>query len=228
MIMIWFSKGLVLALLWGAKTTQAMDTASSVGNDVESLPNADDVSRGLNDKWPPKKFHVPGVRRYHEWSFSGAATNLQYTKRADHRPESGSESEDWYYEENYGWEDGEEEYYYGPTDDEYPKRPSETDFQHYDKIPKTGKAGKGGKGGKTNKIDDPCEHFYYEYEQDIEHSGQDESDENIYGSESYGYNKSTKREGKGRKAGKSSKSSKKTKVCTDPPCKYCVGTHETQ
>lgn len=164
-----------------------------VNSQSESLPDTAGHRELYNDKWPPKQ--IP-VRRYHQWAYSGSATSAQYRKGTNravgHRdPEK---DDDYYYYDKY---EDKENYYYGPAEGNSDKRPSEQEFEYYDKIPKHVKSdGKGGKGkvGKSTKHDD-CPNYHYEYE----HEGG---------------------KGKGSKTTKSSKSSKKTKVCTDPPCKY--------
>jgi hypothetical protein len=186
---------------------------------VDSLPDADDHRALFNDKWPAKQ--IP-VRRYHEWGYSGAATGVQYNKgttRGVGPKDPQAEDDDHYF-----YEDDvlEEEYYYGPTN-KHDKRPSEQDFEYYEKIPKHDKGDGKGKGtaGKSSKHDH-CKNYHFEQEHEYEihpENGQNENEpDDEYG---HFYGKGTRGgKGKGEKTKKSTKSSKKTKVCTDPPCKY--------
>jgi hypothetical protein len=190
-----------------------------VGSKSVSLQDAASHRALFNDKWPTKQ--IP-VSRYHEWGYSGAATSAQYRK--DTNRVAGPiepEDEDYYY---YDEHVNEEEYYYGPTKEQNEKRPSEQEFEYYDKIPKHVKGdGKGkGTGGKSTKHDD-CAKYHYEEEYEYEIYPEDDEYEKKSEEESgHYYGKGTRGgSGPGGKTKKSTKSSKKTKICYDPPpCKY--------
>jgi hypothetical protein len=203
------SASLLLVVLSAIQSHSAQSDSLSVAANDRAL---------YNDKWPPKQ--IP-VRRYHQWSYTGAATSSQYRKGTNravgHRPE--------YYDDDHQGE--EEEYYYEPTDD-HVTRPSETKFEHYEKRPKHTKQDRNsGKGlvGKSSKSDE-CVNYHYEMEYEYEIYPDEEMDDSeyydsgkhsgkYYGKGTRGGHKDGKKETKSSK----SKSSKKTKICTDSPSK---------
>lgn len=189
-----------------------------------SLPAADDHRALLNDRWPPKEILN---RRHSEWAYRGSATSSQYRKGTNravgHRPKDDDE---YYHDDHVDTED----YYYGPVDKSNGKRPSEQDFEYYDKIPKQTKKDRNSGKGKVGKSSKSDECTYYHYENEYETEIYPENEEYYEHETDYEYesdydidhhNGKGTRGGKGKggkKKKKSSKSSKKTKVCTDPPC----------